>query len=68
MQEKLGKVVWGGEGGAGEALKARLETRSLEWVVQEGSLQTGGPSGMNLGQHKASHSGAGRSDLRDSLR
>ena len=62
MQEKLGKVVWGGE-----ALKARLETRSLEWVVQEGSLQTGGPSGMNLGQHKASH-GAGRSDGRDSLR
>lgn len=38
---------WGGEGGAGEALKARLDARSLEWVVQEGSLQTGGPSEMN---------------------
>lgn len=55
-------------GWAGEALKARPDARSLEWVVQEGSLQTGGPSGMNPGQHKASHGGAGRSDRRDSLR
>lgn len=68
MQEKLGKVVWGGRWGwEGPEGQARDKVTGVGGR-RAASLWTGGPSGMNLGQHKASHGGAGRPDGRDSLR